>query len=266
MQALGLNNHLANLDGPNINQIKDKYIGLTARIHRVLARTPDGIATLLLRHDGRFFNCLLAPGFTDSDSLLTALDVTAESLVRVSGEIVSENEPVKHESCSQPTIIRLKTLAVLSGAKADLTQTVASHDFPDTPVSPMEPSAATLDERLDNRLLEARVAANTAIFKLFSGVHELAVGYLAAFNFHYVPTPSLIGYEFPGEEHEQFAVPYFDNQSVWLAQTGEMHLGMALAADLERVYDIHTVFRREELPGPRHLTEVRSRFLHVKTN
>ena len=33
---------------------------------------------------------------------------------------------------------------------------------------------------------------------------------------------------------------------------------MALAADLDRVYDFHTVFRREEGIDARHLTEVRT--------
>lgn len=46
--------------------------------------------------------------------------------------------------------------------------------------------------------------------------------------------------------------PVFHDRPAWLTQTGEVHLGMVLSADLERVYDFHTVFRREEEIDSRH--------------
>jgi aspartyl/asparaginyl-tRNA synthetase len=79
---------------------------------------------------------------------------------------------------------------------------------------------------------------------------------MSANSFHFVPTPTLINYEFPGEEWLQFGRPYFHDRPAWLTQTREVHLGMALSADLERVYHCHTVFRREEEIHSRHFTEV----------
>ncbi|KAH6962028.1 hypothetical protein BKA56DRAFT_499023, partial [Ilyonectria sp. MPI-CAGE-AT-0026] len=44
-------------------------------------------------------------------------------------------------------------------------------------------------------------------------------------------------------------------RKAYLTQTGELHLGQALSAGLERIFEIHTVFRREASPSTRHLTE-----------
>ena len=226
-----------------------------ARVHSVQAATSNTATTILLRKKDQFITALLEPGSADVRSLEVARRLTVESLVRVLAWTTAGPQSASDGSNSEAVTIRICRLIVLSQAKAEIPRSLVLHGAPNEESSPSEIPTAILNERLDNRLLDVRVAATGAIFKISSGVHELAVAYLAALGFSFVPTPTLINYEFPGEEHLQFSLPYFD-KSAWLTQTGEVHLGMALAADLDRVYDFHTVFRREEGIDARHLTEV----------
>ncbi|OIW29208.1 class II aaRS and biotin synthetase [Coniochaeta ligniaria NRRL 30616] len=224
------------------------------------------ITLQLRRTGGHFVNILLGPDTADSSSLDAARALTVESLVRVTGcfhpdadnanQANERRDGVSAPALPSKTTFRASKLVTLSIAKPGLENNpihqLDLHRAQRTTAAPS--STASIDVRLDNRLLDARVSATAAIFKLFSGVHEQAVAILAEKRFIHIPTPALIGYEFPGEEEDLFSVPYFDI-AARLAPTGEVHLGMALAADLERVYDFHTVFRREPLSDGRHLTE-----------
>ena len=226
-----------------------------ARVHSGPATESNATVTLLLRRSGNFIKALLAPGSADVVSLDTVRRLTAESLVRVSGSFVTGDQCDKSDIASDVAIFQVANLVTLSTAKADLPGDLKLHGAPGEVLPPVESRAALMDERLDNRLLDGRVAATAAIFKIFSGVHELAVEFLVAREFYLTPTPAFIGYRFPEEDDDYFALPYFD-RTARLAPTGEIYLGMALSADLERVYNIHTVFRRESASDGRHLTEV----------
>lgn len=230
-----------------------------ARVHAVREHSVSlEIATIQLRLHGRFIDALVDLSSTDSASYDKLKNIAPESLLRVLAWSIHGPSVEPHDSGtnkkSTPTI-RVHRFTILSNAKPGIFRGVVPHGAPGEPLGKVDLDA-TLNDRLDNRLLDVRVAATNAIFRLSSGVHELAVQYMSASSFHFVPTPTLINYEFPGEEWLQFGLPYFHNRPAWLTQTGEVHLGMALSADLERVYDLHTVFRREEEVDSRHLTEV----------
>ncbi|PVI02292.1 class II aaRS and biotin synthetase [Periconia macrospinosa] len=225
-----------------------------ARVHSSPATESDATVTILLRRSGRFLKALFEPGSADVVSLDTARRLNPESLVRVLGSFVTGDKCDKGDIASEVATFRVANMVALSTAKADLPGSLKLHGAPSEALPPVESRAALIDERLDNRLLDGRVVATAAIFKIFSGVHELAVEYLAARGFSYIPTPAFIGYRFPEEDDDYFSLSYFD-RTARLAPTGEIYLGMALSADLERVYDIHTVFRREPASDGRHLTE-----------
>ncbi|KAF2123423.1 class II aaRS and biotin synthetase [Dothidotthia symphoricarpi CBS 119687] len=229
-----------------------------ARVHAVSGHDVDRETTIIqLRLHGRFIDALVDLSFTDSASVDKSRNIAPESLLRVLAWSThnADIEPNGSETNDKlPTTVRVHRLTILSNAKPGIFRGVVSHGAPGEPFGEVDLNA-TLNDRLDNRLLDVRVAATNAIFRLSSGVHELAVQYMSACSFHFVPTPTLINYEFPGEEWLQFGLPYFHDRPAWLTQTGEVHLGMALSADLERVYDLHTVFRREEEIDSRHLTE-----------
>lgn len=230
-----------------------------ARVHAVSGHDVNReTTTIQLRLHGRFIDALVDLSFTDLASVNKSRKIAPESLLRVLAWS-THNADIKPNGSetndTSATSIRVHRLTILSNAKPGIFRGVVSHGAPGDPFGKVDLNA-TLNERLDNRLLDVRVAATNSIFRLSSGVHELAVQYMSVSSFHFVPTPTLINYEFPGEEWLQFGLPYFHDRPAWLTQTGEVHLGMALSADLERVYDLHTVFRREEEIDSRHLTEV----------
>ncbi|KAH9873310.1 hypothetical protein J1614_005708 [Plenodomus biglobosus] len=229
-----------------------------ARVHAVSGHDVSReITTIQLRLHGRFIDALIDVSFTDSASVGKSRNIAPESLLRVLAWSthyagVKLNGTVTEDRST--TTVRVHRFIVLSNAKEGIVRGVVSHGAPGEAFEKVDLNAK-LNDRLDNRILDVRVAATNAIFRLSSGVHELAVQYMSVTSFHFVPTPTLINYEFPGEEWLQFGLPYFHDRPAWLTQTGEVHLGMALSADLERVYDLHTVFRREEEIDSRHLTE-----------
>lgn len=231
---------------------QDKGITFTGRVHNLSRDEDGGSIALLLRRNGQFFKCQLKiTDYADPSVFATAQCLTPESLVRISCGMIASDDA----SSETFTITQVSSLLILSEAKANIAGDLKLHGAPGETLPSLKERNLSLDTRLDNRLLDARVAATASIFKIFSAVHNLAVKHLAGLDFHYLPTPAFVGYEFPAEEEDHFYLDYLGRQAM-LAPTGEVHLGMALAADLERVYDIHTVFRREPKSDGRHLTEV----------
>ncbi|KAL7783567.1 hypothetical protein V8C37DRAFT_42929 [Trichoderma ceciliae] len=252
---LRANSFQAMSSNSNKSGVQGEDITFTGRVHSTGSVEQIGSIAFLLRKNGQFFKCKLGTCVTDcadSDIFAKAQRLTPESLVRVSGVITALDD------ASSPglVIIEVSRLTVLSEATASLSGNLKLHGAPGETLPLVDERTLLIDQRLDNRLLDARVVATAAIFKLFSAVHQLAVKYLSTHDFHYIPTPAFVGYEFPAEEEDHFYLDYLGRQAM-LAPTGEVHLGMALAADLERVYDIHTVFRREPNSDGRHLTEFR---------
>lgn len=223
---------------------------LDARVHEITCSSSEEVQ-LLLRRNGSFSRATVTPGSVSTIIFETIRNLTVESLVRV-----TTTKPIQQEVADESAAISISSLEILSKATVKLPQKgILPHGAPGD--KSLQPSSVSIDDRLNNRLLDARVTSTAAIFKLFSGIHELAVQFLSQHDFYHVPTPALVTYMWPGEEDDHFPVPYFENQTAWLAPTSEIHLSMALAADMQRVYDIHTVFRREPESDGRHLTEVR---------
>jgi aspartyl/asparaginyl-tRNA synthetase len=244
-----------NIQTKSINSNKagqNEGITFTGRVHDISSDEDSGSIAFLLRKNDQFFECKLKiTDYGNPTVFSTAQRLTPESLVRISCVIIASDDA----SSETFAITQVSSLIILSEAAPYLSGRLKLHGAPGETLPLQHERNLLLNARLDHRLLDARVASTAAIFKIFSAVHQLAVKYLAVHDFHYTPTPAFVGYEFPAEEEDHFYLDYLGRQAM-LAPTGEVHLGMALAADLERVYDIHTVFRREPRSDGRHLTEV----------
>ncbi len=244
------------LVGDPVNNSRGDRHTFDARVHGEILTGLNSDFSFLLRREGEFIQARLEQGVADEVSLQTASKLTPESLLRVLGSFSKAQSPASNIApINEILIFQIAKLKVLSAAVEKLPKTLALHGGPGERIPPAEQRNQLIHDRLDNRLLDSRVAATAAIFKVFSGVHELAVQFLAKHEFRFIPTPACVAYRFPGEDDDHFMVPFF-GRTAMLAPTGEIHLGMALAADLERVYDLHTVFRREHASDGRHLTEV----------
>ncbi|KAK4219695.1 aspartyl-tRNA synthetase [Rhypophila decipiens] len=237
---------------------------LDARVHSIIAKSREPgeeEIEFLLRRAGEFFTAVITSSSVNTASFKIAETLTIESLVRVTTRADPQEDlerPAKRRrSTSNHKLLQVYNIKVLSRAKSTLPEDrIVTHGASgeSDPLS-SEPYKGLIEDRLDNRLLDARVSSTAAIFKIFSGIHELAVQFLRDADFYHIATPALVSYMWPGEEDDHFSVPYLDGKTAWLAPTSEVHLSMALAADMQRVYDIHTVFRREPKSDGRHLTE-----------
>ena len=107
--------------------------------------------------------------------------------------------------------------------------------------------------RLDNRVLDLRVAATQAIMRLQSGVGMLFRDFLYKKGFIEIHTPKLIAGASEGGTNV-FKMKYFD-QDACLAQSPQLYKQMAIIGDMDRVFEIGPVFRAENSNTPRHLCE-----------
>lgn len=114
-------------------------------------------------------------------------------------------------------------------------------------------SKVTRDNRLNNRVIDLRTAANQAIFRMQSGVCALFREYLSSLDFTEIHTPKLIGASSEGGA-DVFRVDYFGGNA-YLAQSPQLYKQMVLMADMDRVFEIGPIFRSEKSLTHRHMTE-----------
>jgi nondiscriminating aspartyl-tRNA synthetase len=111
----------------------------------------------------------------------------------------------------------------------------------------------SLKTRLDHRVLDLRVAANQAIFRLQSGICQLFREFLYKNDFVEIHTPKLIAGSSEGGANI-FKLKYFEQDSC-LAQSPQLYKQMAVIGGIERVMEIGPVFRAENANTPRHMCE-----------
>lgn len=168
---------------------------------------------------------------------LTAIisSLTMESTVRVSGKIVS-NEIVKLGGLE----MAVESIEVLSIAESPL---------------PIDESSA-LDNRLDWRFLDLRRPMNALIFQLQTVVEHAMREFWKDRGFIEIHSPKFM--ETASESGaELFKVEYF-GRTAYLAQSPQFYKQMAMAAGLERIFEIGPVFRANPSFTSRHDTEFTS--------
>jgi aspartyl/asparaginyl-tRNA synthetase len=226
------------------------------RVHKIKRAQSDQLIEILIKENAHYVAAILPQDVSDQKIVLEAASLTTDSLIRVSGKIREAFEPQADETLPTTKAMTISTLDIISAANERVRKAVPSHPTLENAQHAEGSGSASLNQRLDNRVMDARDPATAAIFKIFSGIHHIAVEHLHKHDFHWVASPKLISYQIPGDE-DYFEVAYPNNRTARLTQTGEVLLGLVIAANFERVYDIHTVFRREMTVSPRHLTEVK---------
>ncbi len=163
-----------------------------------------------------------------------------ESVVTVVGEVVA-NPVVKLGGLE----IVLKELVVESEAETQL------------PLDPVAAdSRAGMDTRMDWRYLDLRRSTNLLMMKVQALIETAMREYWHENQFIEIHTPKLMGA--PSESGaELFEMNYFDTKA-YLAQSPQFYKQMAMAAGLERVFEIAPVFRADPSFTSRHMTEFTS--------
>ena len=113
-----------------------------------------------------------------------------------------------------------------------------------------------LDTRLDNRFIDLRNEKNMKIFRIQSSLVEYMREYLYNNKFTEIHTPKFIGAASESGS-EVFEVKYFDRKA-YLAQSPQFYKQMAMAAGMNRVFEVAPCFRAENSNTSRHATEFTS--------
>ena len=113
-----------------------------------------------------------------------------------------------------------------------------------------------IDSRLDYRWVDLRSEKNTLMFKVQSCFVNAMREFLNKNEFTEIHTPKLIGAESESGAGV-FKVEYF-NREAFLAQSPQFYKQMAMAAGLERIYEVGPVFRAEKFATRKHSTEFTS--------
>ena len=113
-----------------------------------------------------------------------------------------------------------------------------------------------IDSRLDYRWVDLRTEKNTLMFRVQSCFVNAMREFLNKNEFTEIHTPKLIGAESESGAGV-FKVEYF-NRDAFLAQSPQFYKQMAMAAGLERIYEVGPVFRAEKFATRKHSTEFTS--------
>jgi len=109
------------------------------------------------------------------------------------------------------------------------------------------------DLRLNNRVIDLRVPAHLAVFRIQSAVGRFFREYLYTNDFVEIHTPKLVSAAFESSTNA-FGLNYFGDKA-YLAQSPQLYKQMAVNGDLMRVFEIGPAFRAEWGHTHRHLTE-----------
>lgn len=166
-----------------------------------------------------------------------------ESVVRVKGEL--KEKPTKKNDTSGIKDYELlcSDLEILSLAEANLP----------IPVLQKIDNEANLDNRFDWRALDLRTKDHCHIFEVWTKLEEGFRSQLLSDGFIQVYTPCLMSTA-SETGADVFAVKYFD-RTAYLSQSPQFYKQMVMAAGMEKVFMVGTVFRAEASYTTRHVTE-----------
>ena len=171
------------------------------------------------------------------NELITTL--TRESAIEVTGLVVS-NPAVKLGQIE----IQLESVNVVSMSDIVL------------PIDTTGKTESEADKRLDWRFLDLRSRENQLIFQIQTTVEAAMRDFWLSQGFVEIHTPKLMGSPSEGGA-ELFTLDYF-GQTASLAQSPQFYKQMAMAAGMDRVFEIGPVFRADPSFTPRHATEFTS--------
>lgn len=244
-------------------------VWLRGRLHSI--RIKGGSCFLVLRQDS--FNTVQACFFKDkenpefSQKMIKYLkSLTVESIIDLEGTLTD----AEVRSCSidnvELTINRIhsvtKANAILPFLVEDAARSEAEVDASQETDRPFPRLGQEL--RLDNRWMDLRAPANNAILRVQSMICQLFRESLYSQGFNEIHTPKLIA----GESESGagvFTTDYFGTTAC-LAQSPQLYKQMAIASDMERVFEIGPVFRAENSHTRRHLCEFTGLDLEMAIN
>lgn len=233
-------------------------IWVRARLHKVQVKGKLGFLTLR----------------SDLDTVQAVLDgkemskwaqksLTAESIVDIKAEIAVPDGGAVAKCTVGRVELRVLRIYIVSRAEPMLPLTLedAARPLDEDEKEYNEPEeggeqrrpTVTRDTRLNNRVIDVRVAPHMSILRVQSMVSTIFREYLHGQGFVEIHSPKLIAGSSEGGS-DVFKLDYFGRECC-LAQSPQLYKQMAICADLGRVYEVGPVFRAEKSNTHRHMTE-----------
>ena len=224
-----------------ISELKDS-IGKTVRVRgRVDTLRDQGKIVFLILRDvsGKVQSVAWSGG--DKKVFETTKGLIAESVVDITG-LVKEAKQVK-----SGYEIEIQEIVIDSVSKSPLPIVIEQ---------PYSKNTSNLDKRLDYRWIDLRSERNSLMMVVGTEMLKRFREYFVNNHFIEIQGPRIISAASESGANV-FEVTYFDRKA-YLAQSPQFHKQMAIAADLDRVFNIGPVFRAEKSFTTRHLTEYTS--------
>ncbi|MFH0838288.1 MAG: asparagine--tRNA ligase [Patescibacteria group bacterium] len=187
---------------------------------------------LQLRDGTGFMQGIVTENESGKEAMKTAEKLTAETSLKVTGII---NKHPKHEDVFEMVVKKIEPLQI------------PAEEYP---ISKKEHGPEFL---LDNRHLWLRSSKQWAIQRVRNTIINATYEYFEANDFIKIDSPILTPNACEGTT-ELFEINYFDEDTAYLSQSGQLYLEAAIMAH-GRVFDFGPVFRAEKSKTRRHLTE-----------
>ena len=241
-----------------------KEITVCARVHNARVQSAK-LAFLDLRQRTENIQAVISEGGENQISRQMVKwcgGLNRESIVLVTGLIKKPKDPINSATISNLEIHVAKVYVIAEGPvqlpmqvkdamrPPPIGEEAETEDQVDSQGTPI----VSLKTRLDNRVLDLRTPTNQAIFRIQSGVELLFREYCQNHGFQSIQSTKIAGAATEGGSGV-FEIKYFDKQA-YLTQSPQFYKQMAIAGDMERVYEVGPVFRAENSNTNRHLTEV----------
>jgi aspartyl-tRNA synthetase len=224
-----------------IDQLKNK-IGQEVRIRgRVdTIRDQGKIVFLVIRDRSGKVQAIVWQG-NGEELIKKVKSLTLESIVDITGQ-VKEAKQVE-----QGFEVDIKGIKIDSLAQSPLPIVIEGEH---------SDNLTALDQRLDYRWIDLRSAKNQLMISVATLMTEKLREFCLNNHFKEIQAPRIISAASESGA-SVFEVKYFDKKA-YLAQSPQFHKQMAMAADLERVFNVGPVFRAEKSFTTKHLTEYTS--------
>jgi aspartyl-tRNA synthetase len=235
------------------------------RLHN--SRAKGKLCFVVVRQQFSTIQAMLAMDDKISKGMVNyASKVPRESIIEIKAKVTVPENPV--ETCSQKVELQVqefwvinKSAPILPFQIEDASRLVTNQAAEDggaggdeeTKEGEKKGAVVKQDIRLNNRIIDLRVPANQAIFKIQSGVCRLYREFMIEKDFIEIHSPKMIGGASEGGANV-FTFKYF-GQDACMAQSPQLYKQMALCGDFDRVFEIGPVFRAEDSNTNRHLCE-----------
>ncbi|MDR1337751.1 MAG: aspartate--tRNA(Asn) ligase [Rickettsiales bacterium] len=207
--------------------------------HAQIIRAQSSVVFIILRDITGIVQCVIAKGHPEFELAKT---ITTESVVRITGTVV---ETQVAASTPNGVEIQVESLEILSMAEPLPIPVVAKGE-----------AEVTDEKRQDWRYLILRRERDATIMKALGALNQGYAEALQREGFLEIHSPKLMGSA--SEAHlKLFKLDYF-GATAYLAQSPQLFKQMAIAAGLERVFEVGPVFRANPAFTTRHHTEYTS--------